>query len=56
MEEVMAEIIHEVRVKKEKGIAILQVLNIPFKFFFNNEGLILVDGIPYFNTKELLES
>jgi hypothetical protein len=31
-------------------------LNIPFKFFFNNEGLILVDGVPYFNTKELLES
>jgi hypothetical protein len=56
MEEVMAEIIHEVRVKKEKGVAMLQVLNIPFKFFFNNEGLILVDGIPYFNTGELLES
>lgn len=56
MEEVIAEIIQEVRVKKEKDLVILQVLNIPFKFFFNNEGLILVDGIPYFNTKELLES
>ncbi|MFZ9815718.1 MAG: hypothetical protein ACO3EO_10600, partial [Candidatus Kapaibacteriota bacterium] len=56
MEEVMAEIIHEVRVKKEKGVVMLQVLNIPFKFFFNNEGLILVDGVPYLTTKELLES
>lgn len=56
MEEVFAEIVTEVRVKKEKETSSLQVLNIPFKFFFNNEGLILIDGIPYFNTKELLES
>ena len=56
MEEVIAEIIPEVRVKKEKDKSVLNVLNIPFKFFFNEEGLILVDGIPYFNTKELLES
>jgi len=56
MEEVLAEIISEVRVKKEKDLVMLQALNIPFKFFFNNEGLILVDGVPYFNTKELLES
>jgi hypothetical protein len=56
MEEVLAEIISEVRVKKEKDAVMLQVLNIPFKFFFNNEGLILVDGVPFFNTKELLES
>ena len=56
MEEVIAEIIQEVRVKKDKDAVMLQVLNIPFKFFFNNEGLILVDGVPYFNTKELLES
>ena len=56
MEEVFAEIIAEVRVKKEKDAVMLQVLNIPFKFFFNNEGLILVDGVPYYNTKELLES
>jgi hypothetical protein len=56
MEEVISEIISEVRVKKEKDAAILQVLNIPFKYFFTNEPLILVDGIPYFNTKELLES
>ncbi|MEY3562662.1 MAG: hypothetical protein RLZZ294_668 [Bacteroidota bacterium] len=56
MEEVIAEIISEVRVKKEKDHAILQVLNIPFKYFFTNEPLIMVDGIPYFNTKELLES
>ena len=56
MEEVFAEIIAEVRVKKNKDLATLQVLNIPFKYFFSNEPLILVDGIPYFNTKELLES
>lgn len=56
MEEVFAEIIAEVRVKKNKDLATLQVLNIPFKYFFSNEPLILVDGMPYFNTKELLES
>jgi hypothetical protein len=56
MEEVFAEIVTEARVKKEKENSMLQALNIPFKFFFTNEALILVDGIPYFNTKELLES
>jgi hypothetical protein len=56
MEEVIAEIIQEVRVKKEKDQSLLQILNIPFKFFFNDEGLILVDGIPFYNTNQLLES
>lgn len=56
MEEVIAEIIPPLRVKKDNGVQLLQVLNIYAKSFFENEPLILVDGIPHHNTKELLES
>lgn len=56
MEEVITEIIPDVRIKKEGGRLSLQVLNIPTRSFFNEEALILVDGIPLNKTKELLES
>lgn len=56
MEEVIAEIIPPVRVKKEAGVQQLQVLNLPNKSFFDSEPLILVDGVPHRNSKEILES
>jgi hypothetical protein len=56
MEEVIMEIIPEVRVKKDNGTPILQVLNRPFKSFFSQQALILVDGIPVNDAKIILES
>jgi hypothetical protein len=56
MEEIITEIIPEVRVKKDNGTPILQVLNLPFKSFFSQQALLLVDGIPVSNAKDILES
>jgi hypothetical protein len=56
MEEVIAEIIPPLRVKKEGGVQQLQVLNLPTKSFFEKEPLILVDGVPLHNSKALIES
>jgi hypothetical protein len=56
MEEVITEIIPEVRVKKDNGTSVLQVLNIPFKMFFNQQALLLVDGFPVANARDILEA
>lgn len=56
MEEVISEIIPQVRVKKNKDESILQVLNSPYKTFFEDQALVLLDGIPVKNTVALLES
>jgi hypothetical protein len=56
MEEVIAEIIPPLRVKKEGGVQMLQVLNLPTKSFFEKEPLLLVDGVPLQNSKALIES
>jgi hypothetical protein len=56
MEEVIGEIIPEVRVKKDKGDRILQVLNLPMKDFFPEEGLVLVDGVPLRDTKKIIDA
>jgi hypothetical protein len=56
MEEVIGEIIPEVRVKKDKGDRLLQVLNLPLKTFFDEEGLVLVDGIPLRDTKKIIDA
>lgn len=56
MEEVITEIIPEVRVKKDNGIPVLQVLNIPFKMFFNQQALLIVDGVPITNARDILEA
>jgi hypothetical protein len=56
MEEVIAEIIPPLRVKKEGGVQQLQVLNQPTKSFFEKEPLVLVDGVPLENSKALIDS
>lgn len=56
MEEVISEIIPQLRVKKNKDEMILQVLNSPYKAFFEQQALVLLDGVPVNNTKNLLES
>lgn len=56
MEEVISEIIPQLRVKKNKEEMTLQVLNSAYKTFFEQEALILLDGIPVTNTKALVEA
>jgi len=56
MEEVISEIIPQLRVKKNKEDMILQVLNSPYKTFFEQEALVLLDGVPVNNTKALIEA
>ena len=56
MEEVISEIIPQLRVKKNKEEMILQVLNSPYKTFFEQEALVLLDGVPVTNTKALIEA
>lgn len=56
MEEVISEIIPQLRVKKNKDEMILQVLNSPYKTFFDQEALVLLDGVPVNNTKALIEA
>lgn len=56
MEEVISEIIPQLRVKKNKEEMILQVLNTPYKTFFEQEALVLLDGVPVTNTKGLVEA
>jgi hypothetical protein len=56
MEEVISEIIPQLRVKKNKEEMILQVLNSPYKTFFEQEALVLLDGVPVTNTKALVEA
>jgi hypothetical protein len=56
MEEVIGEIIPQLRVKKNKDDIVLQVLNSPNKSFFEQEALVLLDGIPVGNSKNLIEA
>lgn len=56
MEEVISEIIPQVRVRKNKDESILQVLNSAYKTFFEDQPLVLLDGVPVKNTVALLES
>lgn len=56
MQEILEEFVPEVRVKGAKDPQPeLQILNLPAKFFFNDNGLILLDGIPVLNTRELMD-
>ena len=56
MEEVISEIIPQLKVKQNKEDMILQVLNSPYKTFFEQEALVLLDGVPVTNTKALIEA
>lgn len=56
MEEVFTEIIPQMRLKKDNGRPILQVLNSPFKSFFPKQALILLDGIPVTDGQSILDT
>lgn len=55
MEEVFTDIIPEVRVRKESGAPVLQVLNTPMKSYFNRQGLVLLDGVPMSDAQAVLD-
>jgi hypothetical protein len=55
MEEVFTEIIPQLRLRKDNGKPILQILNSPFKAFFPTQALILLDGIPIRDAQTILD-
>jgi hypothetical protein len=55
LEEVFREFIAEVKVTRQGNSFRLNVINRPFKVFFDNEPLVLLDGIPIFDVDKLME-
>lgn len=54
MEEVMREFVQEVRVRKVRNGFHLEVMNEPHLVYFDTEPLVLLDGIPVFDTNVLM--
>jgi hypothetical protein len=54
MEEVMREFVTGVRVRKEKERFTWEVMNTPYKLFFNNNPLVLLDGVPVFDVNKIM--
>lgn len=54
MEEVMREFVQEVRVRKVRNRFQLEVMNEPHLIYFDTEPLVLLDGIPVFDTNVLM--
>lgn len=55
MEEVFTDIIPEVRIRKDGGNPILQVLNSPMKSYFSQQGLVMLDGVPFSDAQSILD-
>jgi hypothetical protein len=54
MEEVLREFVLEVKVRKQRDRFRIEVLNVPYNVFFNTEPLVLLDGVPVFDTNVLM--
>ena len=55
MEEILGEFVPEVRVRNSGSEEVqLQILNLPYKKYFSVQGLILLDGVPVNDIKNLL--
>lgn len=54
MEEVLIEYVAEVRVRKTRKQFNLSVLNTPFNIYFDDDPLILIDGVPVFDLNLLM--
>jgi hypothetical protein len=54
MEEVMREYVKGVRVRKKDGRFIFKVLNAPENLVFENEPLVMIDGVPVFDTEKVM--
>ena len=56
MEEVFTDIIPEVRIRKEGGAPVLQVLNAPMKSYFSRQALVILDGVPFTDAQTILDT
>ena len=54
MEEVMREYVEEVRIKKRREDFHFNVKNAPYKSFFDEDPLVLLDGVPVFNINKIV--
>ena len=54
MEEVLREFVAEVRVRKQRDKYRIEVLNVPYNLYFQNEPLVLLDGLPVFDSNILM--
>ncbi|MGZ3950083.1 MAG: hypothetical protein ACXVBZ_01755 [Flavisolibacter sp.] len=54
MEEVIKEIVSEVRLQKKEDSFHLRAFNLPFRSYFDSDPLVLFDGVPTFNTNKLI--
>ena len=54
MEEVLREFVTELRLRKQRDSFHFQVLNHPYKTFFDAEPLLLLDGVPVFDVNRIV--
>ena len=54
MEEVMREYVNEVRIRKFKDNFQFTVFDVPHNYFFENEPMVLLDGIPVFDVNKIM--
>ena len=54
MEEVMKEYVPEIRVRKRSDKFHYEAFNLPYKTFFEEDPLLLIDGVPVFNADKIL--
>ena len=54
MEEVLREFVSEVRLRKRQDSFHFEVRNAPYKTFFEEDPLVLVDGVPVFNIDKIV--
>jgi hypothetical protein len=54
MEEVLVEYVPEVKLMKSRNEVHFEVMNIPYKNYFESNPLVLLDGVPVFDLKKLM--
>jgi hypothetical protein len=55
MEEVIREFVFEARARKSDGNFRLFVLNIPYRIYFDEEPLVLLDGVPLYDANKAMQ-
>ena len=55
MDEVIREFVENVRVRQQSGKTIFRVRNILFNLFFEDDPLLLIDGLPVFNGAKMID-
>jgi hypothetical protein len=55
MDEVVRENVQDVRIRRQAGKAVFRVRNALFNLYFDDDPLLLIDGVPVFNADKLVE-